>query len=187
MLPTSDLPPHSALRTARLWLRPLALEDAAAVFAYARDPAVLRHTTGRAPAALAETESFLRALLADPATRAWAIRRGPGEPATGIVEFSREAPALGSVHYALAAAQWGQGVATEAVGAVCAWAFAAQPALARVETSVAPANVGSWRVLEKVGFRRVREGAAQWAKADGPVDLWYYRLTRPGETGAPAP
>ena len=51
---------------------------------------------------------------------------------------------------------WGQGYATEAVGAFVRWLFATWPALVRVQASTFEFNAPSGRVLEKCGF--VREG-----------------------------
>jgi RimJ/RimL family protein N-acetyltransferase len=54
--------------------------------------------------------------------------------------------------YHFASAYWGQGYATEAVTATLAHGFAAV-GLRRVMAVAEPANVGSWRVMEKAGIR----------------------------------
>ena len=71
----------------------------------------------------------------------------------------------------------GQGIATEAVGALCGWALG-QEGVRWVRAHVEPENVASVRVLEKVGFERC-EGVFEEASAVG-VALWRYRL---GEGG----
>lgn len=156
------------------------LRDVSDVFDYARDPEVLRYTTGTTPEHVSETETFLQQALRDPATYFWAIRVRPDGPVVGGIELGLAAPDAGRLDYAMAAAYWGRGLMTEAVGAVTSWAFAAMPALTRIESAVVPENVGSWRVLEKCGFTRVGEYTERWAKRRGPVQLWHYRLLRPG-------
>lgn len=72
---------------------------------------------------------------------------------------------------------WNKGYATEAAAAVLAYAFG--PAgLDRVIALVVPENIGSWRVLEKVGMRY--EGLADYF---GLTGLKKYSAVRPGVTG----
>jgi RimJ/RimL family protein N-acetyltransferase len=174
------LPPQPTLRTGRLLLRPLELTDAADVFGYVRDPDVLRYTTGRTPARLAETEAYLGEALSSPDTYHWGICLPDSRPVVGVIEFSIDTPGRASIHYTLAAPLWGKGLMTEAVRGVCAWAFNALPDLRVIETSVAAENVGSARVLEKVGFRRLRRTEERWEKEPSPVQLEWYALGREG-------
>ncbi len=61
--------------------------------------------------------------------------------------------------YALTAAGWGQGLATEAASAVIRYAFDVL-GLRRIVGRANPLNPASWRVLEKLGFvfeKQVRE------------------------------
>jgi [ribosomal protein S5]-alanine N-acetyltransferase len=67
----------------------------------------------------------------------WEIRRGVSQSAI--------------VGYSVDAAHQGRGYATEAVGAVIGYAFDTLN-LHRIHTSYQPANEGSGRVLEKLGF-----------------------------------
>ncbi len=175
----SALPPLPELRTERLWLRAMELRDAPDVFEYARNPDVLRYTTGTAPREVSETEAFLKGALSDPTTYFWAIRDHPNGPVVGGIELGVGAPEVGRLDYAMAASHWSRGLTTEAVRAVTTWAFASIPRLARIESAVVPENVGSWRVLEKCGFNRIGETTEHWAKQREPVRLWHYRLVRP--------
>lgn len=176
------LPTQPELRTRRARLTAFGAADAPAVFAYASDPAVARHVTWPPHRSVAESEAFVRAVRGQADTHVWAIRiASPGAdpaPAVGAVEFSLEAPDRGSVHYVLARPCWGRGLATEAVRAVLAWAFANLPHLAAVRTTVVEANAASRRVLVKCGFRPVGTEAARWAKAPDPVPLVVYALAR---------
>ena len=55
------------------------------------------------------------------------------------------------IGYGILEEHQGRGYATEAVGAVIAWALQ-QPGITRVEAETAPDNLASKRVLEKCGF-----------------------------------
>jgi RimJ/RimL family protein N-acetyltransferase len=69
----------------------------------------------------------------------------------------------------------GRGVMTEAAGALAQWVLD-QMGFARVELRIAPGNLASLRVAEKVGFRR--EGVARSAGIvhHGRVDLVIFSL-----------
>jgi [ribosomal protein S5]-alanine N-acetyltransferase len=174
--PTSPTPlPLQAelpsLSTPRLVLRPIRESDAPDVFAYAKVPEVLRYTTGTPPRDLEDTRTFLRDALAAPNDRMWAMLRRGHDTVVGAIEFGVQSPMSASIHYALAKAYWGQGLMTEAVDAVCGWAFQALPSLLEIRTSVVEANVGSIRVLEKCGFTRVDTVREEWAKEREPATL----------------
>ncbi|XP_074319110.1 uncharacterized protein LOC141656077 [Silene latifolia] len=62
----------------------------------------------------------------------------------------------GELGYVLGSQFWGKGIATWAVKMVVSTIFEERPELERVEALVDVENVGSQKVLEKVGF--VREG-----------------------------
>ncbi|XP_050220283.1 uncharacterized protein LOC126670567 [Mercurialis annua] len=56
--------------------------------------------------------------------------------------------------YVLASAYWGKGIATKAVKLMAEFIFRQRPELERLEALVDVQNVGSLKVLEKVGFKR---------------------------------
>ena len=58
------------------------------------------------------------------------------------------------IGYALASRHWGEGYATEALRAAIRHGFDALN-LNRIEADIDPRNIGSARVLEKLGFRAV--------------------------------
>ena len=97
------------------------LSDASDVFAYAREPAVLRYTTGRTPLDVSETEAYLRDSLSDPTNYCWAIRERADGPVIGAIDLGLHLPDVGRIDYALAATHWGRGLTTEAVRAVSDW------------------------------------------------------------------
>ena len=72
---------------------------------------------------------------------------------------------------------WGKGLATEAARAVIGWAFQTS-GINRVFAYCDPRNVGSWRVMEKIGMRR--EGVLRsHLKWNGEYrDALYYGILR---------
>lgn len=72
------------------------------------------------------------------------------------------------IGYGLNPEAWGQGYATEAVGALVT-ALLARPDVRRVTAQTATHNPASARVLEKLGFGRV--GTA-WDEEDGDLIVW---------------
>jgi RimJ/RimL family protein N-acetyltransferase len=85
-----------------------------------------------------------------------------GAPRRGVVELG----------YEIASARQGRGLATAAVRAMLAEAFADERVVAVIAHTLAERNASN-RVLEKVGFRY--DGNAQ---EDGE-DVWRFSLTRP--------
>jgi len=85
----------------------------------------------------------------------------PEDSGTGDVELG----------YDLAKAFWGQGITTEAARAVLRFSFENNN-LERIVAIVVPENIGSWRVLEHIGF--VYEKNAHIYD----FDVVYYAITR---------
>ncbi|GGN83656.1 N-acetyltransferase [Actinoplanes lobatus] len=139
------------LRTTRLRLRAFRLGDVAAVHAYAGDPEVVRFMEW-GPNRPADTEVFVAESVNPPeGVHPFAVERD-GE-LIGAVELRTTSPGhrRGEFGYVLARHAWGRGYATEAAAAVLAHAF--DLGLHRVAATCDPANVGSRRVLEKIGMR----------------------------------
>jgi RimJ/RimL family protein N-acetyltransferase len=137
-----------------LTLRPFTEEDIAWVYAVSLDPAVQTYVQIPLPYRMEHAAYFVRQM----AIGAWALR----ERAEFVVE--RAGLRLGRVGLGLdgnGAAQIGywmdpaarsRGVATEAVRALCRWAFATL-GLDLIEWRAEVGNVASRRVAEKAGFR----------------------------------
>jgi len=150
-------------RTARLFLRPIAMADAGPIFdAYARYPEAAQFLIWRSHRTRADIESYIRSCLQTPPHRARtyvlqgrrdsAIRGGFDlrQPDRHRLEFG----------FVLARPWWGQGLMTEALTEVVRWALA-QPAIYRIGSVCDVENIGSARVMEKAGL--LREGVLrQW-------------------------
>jgi len=81
----------------------------------------------------------------------WAITRPEENIVLGTLGLSFENAYRGSVGYELARAHWRQGIMSEALGAVLAFAFE-QAGLHRVQALVMPGNQASAALLHKLGF-----------------------------------
>jgi ribosomal-protein-alanine N-acetyltransferase len=167
------------IETERLRLRAFRADDAQDVFAYARNPNVLRYTTGTTPTVLAETQKFVDGLVNKPAGAfAWAIRLKTSPRVIGAVEFGIPDGATGSIDYALAEERWNQGIMTEAARAVLDWAFRTHSDLQAVTTAAMTVNIASIRVLQKCGMKFQRYEQQKWEKFADPVDLAVYSVSR---------
>lgn len=145
------------LRTPRLLLRELRLEDLDAVQAYASDPEVTRYMSW-GPNTPEATRSFLEFVT----TAAVASPRSVYELGVVESETDRLVGACGlhtnghgqaMLGYCLHRDVWGLGYGTEAATAQLRFAFE-QLGLHRVWAGTDPENLPSARILEKLGFTR---------------------------------
>lgn len=85
----------------------------------------------------------------------WAIANKSDNKLIGSCGFNywNRDHARAEISYDLAKEYWGRGVMTEVVRSVLSYAFS-QMQLNRVEATVTPTNIGSLKVLEKLGFQR---------------------------------
>lgn len=176
------------LETARLRLRPLTDDDVDDVVALHSDPDVMRYLGPPAETAEhvrgvllprwrdldARTPGFGYAAAEERATGAflgWFLFRPPysEDPPPGEIELG----------YRLHRAAWGRGFATEGSRALVDRGFA-ELGVERVVATTMAVNLGSRRVMEKVGLRYVRTFAAEFdeplpGSEHGEVE---YALTR---------
>lgn len=151
-------PPDIRLEGQWVAIRPLSLDDAAPMFAYASDPEVTRYLPWY-PATLIDTvRAFLLQQLA---------RRRRGESIGFAIVLRESDTMIGSTDlmglkigdkagaelgYILARECWGQGYMTEAARLTLRYGFETL-GLQRVEAFADTDNIGSRRVLEKIGMR----------------------------------
>jgi len=147
------------LRTPRLLLREFVATDEADVHEYGSDPEVCRYDVW-GPNTPQQTRDVLARRLA--AQSVWprdeielavelpAERKMIGSLRLHVTDPQRENAEIGWVFHR---AYWGNGYATEAASAVLDCAFG-RLGLRRVYASCDVRNVGSWRVMEKLGMSR---------------------------------
>ena len=146
------------ISTPRLDLRPLGEADAVALAEMNADPEVMRFLGG--PQTRASSDASIARSVA-----AWAdhgfgrcavTRREDGDFLGWVTLDMADHPAIAGeveIGWRLVRAAWGNGVATEAAGAVLAWAFAVTGVSCVVALADAE-NRSSCRVAEKIGMRR---------------------------------
>jgi RimJ/RimL family protein N-acetyltransferase len=171
------------LHTERLVLRPLRVDDAAAVAAGAGDKRVSRfllYVPSPYPVAIARAWIEHRIdwwREGRGATLAIARRTSPAQlvGTVSLRRFVRDRRA--ELGYWLAAAAWDHGFATEACRAAVAFGFETL-GLARIYAQVIEDNAASMRVLDKLGM--VREGVKRKhiVKGGKPRDVVIYGLLR---------
>jgi len=148
------------LETERLTLRAATPDDAVDMFRIMGDPQVTRYfgqlQMASLDAAAKRIEGFALAFAEQSGVR-WAISARADGQLIGSCGYWRllKEHLRAEVGYELAPAWWGRGVMPEALEAVLRFGFA-DMGLHSVEAQIHPANNGSRRVLEKLGF--VQEG-----------------------------
>lgn len=154
----------------RITLREFRADDASAVFSYASVPVVSAYLPWDAHADLDVTREFLAGVLAG----ARAEERSRYELAITMTTVAGEEDRLigaarvsvqdlrhrrGDIGYVLAPDCWSKGIGTEAAHLLVTFGFE-QLNLHRIEATAHPDNIGSQRVLEKVGMKyegRIRD------------------------------
>ena len=174
-------PPLPTLESPRLRLRPYRQDDARAVYALYSDPVVTRYWSFPAWTRREQASDYLAARMAleTPAVYAWALAERECDRLIGTTTlFSLSGPhKRAEIGYSLLPARQGQGLATEALRTVLEHAFGPL-GLERIEADVDPRNEASWRLLEKLGFRREGLLRNRW-RVDGEVcDSFLYGLLR---------
>lgn len=174
--------PTPTLQTTRLRLRPFASADGEALYALQSNPYVLRYWDAPPWSDRGRVEQFLNGceqMSADGTGVRLAIDRRSDQSFIGWCTVTGWNPEYRSatLGYCFDDAVWGQGYATEAAGAVLKWAFDTLD-LNRVQAEADTRNIGSGRVLEKLGFTlegTLREDCI----VNGDVsDSWVFGLLR---------
>lgn len=144
----------------RIRLREFQVADAEAVHRYATDPLVVEHLPwgpNEMADSVAHIERALAAARAEPRhSFQLAVTRAPGDEVIGGIRLGVETGPWrreASFGYVLRRDQWGQGFMTEAARLLLTFAFA-ELGLHRVWATCGTENIGSIRVLEKIGMRR---------------------------------
>ena len=167
------------LTTQRLLLRPFRLGDVEDVFEYADDPELARYfPTIPIPYVRRDAEEFLaEAVLAPWETQPIFAIELDSKVIGGVsvkIDVQNETGELG---YAIGRSHWGQGLVPEAGTAVVDWVFQ-EFGLAKVHARADLRNVGSQRVMEKVGMTREGVLRSHEKRRGVRVDYVYYGLLR---------
>ena len=154
--PGVSVPP--VLKTPRLVLRPMSSADAGALYRQWNDPRVGRFLWDGEPVARERVDEVIAASAASFEARGFGLWTAVLREEQRTAGFSglRIEAGTGRVEllYAFDSALWGRGLATEAARAALADAFT-RLRLPVVYAGTNPANEASWRVLERIGMKRI--------------------------------
>jgi ribosomal-protein-alanine N-acetyltransferase len=145
-------------RTARLFLRPIAMADAGPIFdAYSRDPSVADFLIWRPNRTRGDIESYIGSCLETPTHRArtYVLQGRKDSVIRGGLDLRQADRHRLEFGYVLARAFWGRGLMTEALTEIVRWGLE-QPAIFRIGAVCDVDNIASARVMEKSGL--IREG-----------------------------
>ncbi|MHA6513626.1 GNAT family N-acetyltransferase [Tessaracoccus sp. Z1128] len=171
---------HSPLRTHRLRLTPLTVDDAAAMAEVLADPSIHRYT-GDSPPTVEELQRRYRAQGTGPPPPStevwgnWAVRLPVGA-AIGFAQATVDPPAsTATLAWVIGAPHQGNGYATEAMRELVSGLRRA--GIRRLVAFVHPRNVASRRVAQKLGLampapHRAFDGEDEWVwDADAPLPM----------------
>lgn len=136
-----------SLRTDRLILRPARTDDANELHAIFGQPEAMRYWSTLPHTSLQQTVAWLDSMIAIPAAEGEDFIVEYGGRVIGKAGFYRF-PEIGFI---LSSDYWGKGLASEALAAVIARAFAVHK-LPRIIADVDPRNAASLALLTKLGF-----------------------------------
>jgi RimJ/RimL family protein N-acetyltransferase len=165
----------TALRTARLYLRPFQPTDVEALHRLWTDPGVRKYLWDDQLISVERAAEVVESSLADWSTRQyglWVVCLLDSEEIIGFCGFrSGEAGEFPELLYGLYPSYWGKGLATEASRAALHYIFD-QLGFERVWAATDPPNVASVRVLERLGMQFDRRGVLNG------LDTVFYLLTQ---------
>jgi RimJ/RimL family protein N-acetyltransferase len=168
----------AVLTTKRLLLRPWREDDAEPFAAMNADPEVMRHLGGPMSRAASDAllAKFQDQMVAQPYGR-WAVEHRASRELLGFLGLGHHpvAPEAPEIGWRLAAAWWGQGLATEGALAVRDHAFG-RLGIRHIVSVTVPANLASLAVMRRLGMTPFAERTVEMPGApDLPVVV--YRLS----------
>ena len=166
------------IQTQRGTLRPFGTADVDDVYAYRRDPEVVRFLPVAQPFKRSDAEVFVATqVLADWRDRCvWALVRQNRVVGGVSLRIARPKKRV-EVGYELARWLWGRGLMPEAVSAVIDEAFQRLPII-KVTATAAAGNARSIRLLEKLGMQREAMLRRHWIHGGRILDEVRYGLLR---------
>lgn len=162
-----------AMKTKRLVLRELRVEDAAALHSMYSDVDANYYGSHPATVTLDETRAQMEKRVADTAWRGWAITLKGDDTAIGNVAcYEKRQGKVTEIGYMLSRPFWGRGIATEAVAAMIDLLFA--EGQRRVVADTDPDNAASIAVCQRLGFTLEATLRAEWETHIGVRDslIW---------------
>lgn len=171
------------LRTERLILRPVQLDDVDALHARRDDPTVARLQAWATPYPRSRAESIVAATAAmdGPQEGKWwmatVVEAASGAIVGDLVVHMTNELRTAEVGYSISSAHWGQGYASEGLDALVDWLLSTLP-ITRLTGTLHPDNRASAMVLERTGLRYEGHTRLSFWLDDDNSDDWLYGMTR---------
>ena len=169
------------LSSRRLTLRPVQANDVLSVHLYASDEETTKYMLW-GPNTYSDTIKYIENSLelseAHPrSVYRYAITLKPTGDLIGMIDLILRSNHVGELGYILNKSYWGQGYTTEACHIMLKLAFN-DLGLDKVIATCDVSNVGSYRVMEKLGMRRVGKYARYNPKYDVEMEGYLYELDK---------
>jgi [ribosomal protein S5]-alanine N-acetyltransferase len=146
------------LNTKRLVLRPYRADDREDIFAYASNEEVARYVLWPAHQTVEDSQKFLDFIVASTRHEAgkiffvFAIELNG--KVIGSIDYKNVFTHSAQLDYAIGRDHWGKGYVTEAGVCLRDWGFFKFSQIIRLQSLCAVQNVGSRRVMEKIGMQK---------------------------------
>lgn len=147
------------IETEQLILRPFSISDAPDISAYANNPNFGRFLASVPhPYTQKDGEKFIARRILEDAdkSKTWAITVRPDDKPMGgfSLRFRNSDKSVAEMGWSIAEAHWGKGLTTEGAQAIINAAFSHLPQMHKLTAGADLRNVGSWRIMEKIGMQR---------------------------------
>ena len=162
------------LKSERLVLRPLKLEDTESLHAAFSDTELMTYWSSGPHENIGQTRDYLRTNAESGDYPTWAITYDGGD-AMGWLVFIPHREGVREIGYILRRDAWGRGIALEAIMRMLEYGFG-ELGLRRVFADVDPDNAPSITLLEKLGFQREGLLRGEWETHIGVRDSYIYGL-----------
>lgn len=148
-----DLP---TIETKRLILRKIKIDDIEEMYAYGSDKEVAKYVTWETHKSIDDTKQFVEFVLnkyKNKQVAPWGIEYKENGKFIGTIDFVWWEPNNkgAEIGYAISKDYWGKGLTTEAAKEVVKFGFEKMD-LVRIQAKSSAENLGSQRVMEKVGM-----------------------------------
>ncbi len=159
------------LETDQLFLRPMHLTDAPAIFVYASNPQVTQFTHWGQHRSVQETQTHIATTYKK--NLIWGIEHKETKTIIGECGFAHVNYPSAELYYALGQPWWGKGLAAQAVEELITYSFK-EMGIKRLNAWIMQDNIRSVRVAQKVGMTCEAVYPQQWYANDTLHDVHVY-------------
>jgi RimJ/RimL family protein N-acetyltransferase len=150
------------METLRLKLAPCSPRDRSDFIELERDPEVMRYLNGGHAVDHSQDNSDATFLMPrGTESYVWTARRLINDAFVGWFCLYPESDMVAELGYRLRRMDWGQGFASEGAAALIEWGFS-NYGFDKIFASTMAVNLGSRRVMEKIGMKYVRTDFDEW-------------------------